>query len=127
MSATIKAVALIYIIILAGIIFLADTHGTNFFIFFEYVPFGDKVGHFFLMGGFSLLLNLMLCAKTIRVWRIQYLKGSLIVGCVVTIEEFSQIFIRGRTFDTTDLIADYAGIIIFGEAARFICRKLLKL
>ena len=35
-------------------------------------------------------------------------------------EEFSQIFVRGRTFDAGDLIVDFEGIFIFGQIARFI-------
>jgi len=51
---------------------------------------------------------------------LNYLLGSLIVLVIVTIEEISQIFIRGRTFDVGDLVADAAGVIIFGEIARLI-------
>jgi VanZ family protein len=47
----------------------------------------------------------------------------LITLTVVTLEEISQIFVRGRSFDYRDLIADSAGIFIFGEAARLILRK----
>lgn len=124
MSVKIKILTLIYVFILAGIIFLADTNGTNFFNFVRKVPFGDKLGHFLLMGGFSFLLNLALDVKTIKLVSFDYLLGSLIVFGLVTVEEISQIFIAGRTFDLTDLIFDCAGIIIFGEAARFIFRRL---
>ncbi len=72
------------------------------------------------MGIFSLLVNLALSAKTIRLWKFKYLLGSLIVLAIVTLEEFSQIFVRGRTFDAEDLIVDFAGIFIFGELARLI-------
>jgi VanZ family protein len=72
----------------------------------------------------SLFVNLALSAKTFQFCKLNYLTGSLIVLAVVTAEEFSQIFIRGRTFDLSDLIFDYAGIFIFGEAARFICWKI---
>lgn len=75
------------------------------------------------MGFFSFLLNLALNARTVSAWKFNYLLGSLIVLTVVTLEEFSQIFIRGRTFDLTDLVADFLGIFLFGELARFICRR----
>ncbi len=126
MSARIKILTLIYVLILVGIIFLADINGTNYFSFIRNVPFGDKIGHFLLMGMFSFLLNLALKAKTSRLWFFRYLLGSLIVFGLVTLEEFSQIFVRGRTFDLTDLIANYAGIFIFGEIARIIYRKAIK-
>ena len=123
MPAKIKILTFVYIFILAGIISLADIHGTNYFAFVEKVPLGDKIGHFLLMGMFSFLLNLALNVKTFRFIRFEYLSGSLIVFGLVTLEEISQIFISGRTFDLYDLIFDYAGIFIFGEAARFICRR----
>ncbi len=121
MSARIKILAVIYIFILAGIIVLADVRQTQFlFSFIRSLPFGDKIGRFFLMGIFSLLVNLALSAKTVQLWKFKYLLGSLIVSAIVTLEEFSQIFVRGRTFDAGDLIVDFAGIVFFGEIARFL-------
>ncbi|HEY0427719.1 MAG TPA: VanZ family protein [Pyrinomonadaceae bacterium] len=123
----IKILTAVYIFILAGIIVLADLKGTQYLLnFVRFVPYGDKVGHFLLMGTFSFLLNLTLNAKTFRLWRINFLLGTLIVLVVVTLEEFSQIFIRGRSFDLIDLAVDYAGIFLFGELARLICRKFLR-
>jgi VanZ family protein len=103
---------------------LADLRGTSYFTFVELLPLGDKIGHFCLMGMFAFLVNLTFNAKTLKFWKFKYLLGSLIVLVIVTLEEFSQIFIRGRTFDLKDLIFDYAGIFIFGETARYICQKL---
>ncbi|MBA4122425.1 MAG: VanZ family protein [Acidobacteria bacterium] len=121
MSARIKIITVIYIFILTGIVVLADVRQTQFlFNFIRSLPFGDKIGHFFLMGIFSLLVNLALSAKTIRLWKFKYLLGSLIVSAIVTLEEFSQIFVSGRTFDAGDLTVDFAGIVIFGEIARFL-------
>lgn len=122
MSARIKILTVVYIFILAAIIFLADAKGTQYLLnFVGNIPYGDKIGHFCLMGTFSFLLNLSLKCRTI--YKIPV--GSLIVLCVVTIEEFSQIFVQGRTFDLSDLFFDFAGIVIFGETARFVCRKFL--
>lgn len=45
------------------------------------------------------------------------------MAILVTIEEISQLFIRGRTFDWTDLIADFLGIFIMGELAKLIFLK----
>lgn len=124
MSASIKIIAVIYIFMLAGIVVLADVRRTqHLFAFIEILPFGDKIGHFCLMGIFSLVVNLALKARTVRVWKLSYLSGSLIVLAVVAAEEFSQIYISGRTFDSTDLLADAAGIFIFGEIARFVVVK----
>ncbi len=118
-----KILTVVYIAILAVIVFLADQRTTQYlFNPLRNLPFGDKIGHFLLMGFFSFLLNLVLSARTTNIWKLNYLLGSLIVLVVVTIEEFSQIFIRGRTFDWGDLAADFFGIFLFGELARFICR-----
>ncbi len=127
MSVRIKTLTLIYFLILAGIIFLADLRGTNYYAFVGEIPFGDKIGHFLLMGVFAFLLNLALNAKTFQFFRFNYLLGSLIVFGLVTLEEFSQIFISGRTFDLKDLAFDYAGIYIFGELARFVFHKIIKI
>jgi len=122
----IKIVTAIYTLILAGIVVLADFSGTRRLLdFVGDIPYGDKIGHFILMGMFSFLLNLALQAKTFRFWKINFLLGNLVVLAVVTLEEFSQMFV-GRSFDLTDLIFDYAGIFLLGEAARFICRTIAK-
>jgi VanZ family protein len=123
-SARMKILLIVYILILAFIIFLADRKGTRYMLnFVGNIPYGDKLGHFLLMGGFSFLLNLVLDARNFRIWKFNYLLGSLIVFVVVTIEEFSQIWVSGRTFDWSDLVFDFLGIFLFGELARFICRR----
>lgn len=119
----IKILAIVYILILAGIIILADLNGTNYFAFIRRVPYGDKIGHFFLMGMLSFVVNLALRARRLKTWKLNFLLGSLIVGIAVAVEEFSQMFVSGRTFDWSDLAADFAGILIFGEIARFTLRK----
>lgn len=119
-----KILLVVYVFVLAVIIFIASRKGTRSLLdFVGGIPYGDKLGHFFLMGGFSLLLNLVLDAKNVDLWKFRCLLGSLIVAIVVTLEEISQIFVAGRTFDGGDLVFDYLGIFIFGEAARFICRR----
>lgn len=119
MPAKIKILFVIYILILAGIIILANMRETQYlFRPIRRLPYGDKIGHFFVMGLFSFVTNLVLQARTIQLWKIRYLLGSLVVLALVTIEEFSQLFIRGRSFDWTDLIADGAGVLVFGEIAR---------
>jgi len=116
-----KIIAAAYIFILVGIIVLANLRQARFlFVFIEKIPSGDKIGHFLLMGMFSLVVNLALSIKTVRIRKLNYLLGSLIVLAIVTVEEVSQIFVQGRSFDVGDLLADGAGILIFGEIARLI-------
>lgn len=119
-----KILLVVYVFVLAVIIFIASQKGTRYLLnFVGNIPYGDKLGHFFLMGGFSFLLNLVLNARTFKLWKLNYLLGSLIVLIVVTIEEISQIFVAGRTFDWSDLVFDYLGIFVFGELARLILRR----
>lgn len=126
-TAKMKILLVAYVFILAVIVFLADRKGTRYMLnFVGNIPYGDKLGHFCLMGGFSFLLNLVLNAKTIRLLKINVLLGSLIVVIVVTIEEISQLFVSGRSFDWSDLVFDYLGIFIFGKLAEFICRRKSK-
>ncbi len=119
-----KILLVVYVFVLAVIIFIASQKGTRYLLnFVGNIPYGDKLGHFFLMGGFSFLLNLVLNARTFKLWRFNYLLGSLIVLIVVTIEEISQMFVAGRTFDWSDLVFDYLGIFIFGEIVKLILRR----
>lgn len=119
-----KIILFVYVFVIAVIIFLADRKGTRYLLnFVGNIPYGDKLGHFCLMGGFSFLLNLVLKAKTIKFWKIEFLSGSLIVLVVVTIEEISQIFISGRSFDWSDLVFDFLGIYLFGKLAKYIYQR----
>lgn len=120
----IKILAAIYILVLSAIVFLVDRPSTQPLFRFVYnIPFGDKIGHFCLMGVFSFLLNLALKAKAIKIGKIKFSLGSLVVLFVVVVEEFSQLWVRGRTFDAGDLLFDFAGIVLFGEVARTIARR----
>jgi hypothetical protein len=65
MSARIKILAGFYFFILAVILALANFHETQYlFEPIRQLPFGDKIGHFVLMGFFSFLVNLILNART---------------------------------------------------------------
>lgn len=114
----------IYLIILGVIVFLANQKKYQpFFRRIKDLPYGDKLGHLILMGLFSLLLNMALKCRTVRIWKIELLKGSLIVALIVTLEEFSQLFLRYRTFDMGDLLFDYIGIFSFGWLAYLLTRR----
>ena len=116
-----KVAAAIYFVALAAIIVLANIRETQpLFQPVRDLPMGDKGGHFLLMGGFSLMANLVLGARTVRIRHTNVLLGSLIVATVVFCEEASQILVPGRTFDLMDLAADAAGIWVFGRAARWL-------
>jgi len=127
MSQKIKLLTAVYVFLIAGIVVLADLKGTRYFMQFgRGVPYFDKLGHFLLMGILSFLVNLLFKAKTASFGKLRYLAGSLLVAIIVTVEELSQLFIIGRSFDPKDLLADFLGIFLFGELARFVVRKFLE-
>lgn len=121
-----KWLALSYTLFLVLLVFLVDQERYQFlFRFVRETRYGDKAGHFLLMGLFALLVNLALSCRRIRLGRVSFLAGSLIVIVVVTLEEFSQRFVRYRTFDLVDLAFDYTGIFLFGLLATRLTRLRL--
>ncbi len=106
------------------VVYLADTgEGPKHWAFLAAIPYGDKLGHVGLMGTLSLLLNLALGARLVRIGPVNILLGSLIIVILVTGEEISQHFLPSRTFDLVDLAADYVGIFLAGRLALWLCRK----
>jgi len=97
-------------------------------------PYGDKVGHFLLMGLLSFVLNwTALASRTPApeaersgvdkkpasvIWAV-----SLPLSFFVTLEEFSQIFFRRRTFSLLDLLFSLAGIAFFAWLASVLQRR----
>ncbi len=65
----IKVLAGTYIFIIAALIFLANNRSTQYlFRFVRELPFGDKIGHFGLMGVLSFVVNLALGARRLKIW-----------------------------------------------------------
>ena len=119
-----RSITVLYILLLASIIYLADHHQYySIFSIIRIIPGGDKCGHFLLMGLFSFLLNASLCCRTVEVFLRRMLLGSVIVSVVVTLEELSQIFLQYRSFDLVDLLFDYLGIWVFGKVALYVWMK----
>ncbi len=111
------------------IVILADSGKLPRFIRALYdFPYGDKVGHFLLMGFLSYALNWTALTAYISkreekrdnldlnlgsvIWTM-----SLFLAFFVTLEELSQQFFLKRTFSLCDLIFSYAGIAFFGWLA----------
>ena len=121
----------IYTILLIMIIAMVNRGGysvMNFITQFVHsIPYGDKVGHFLLMGFLSFMVNLSFKGKKFKLFYLSILIGSFLVCIVVTLEEFSQIFVLARTFDLGDLLFDYLGIFLFGQLAWYLSRQKLKL
>lgn len=105
-------VALVAVVILAG-----GSAGPRLFAPVRALPLGDKLGHFLLMGTLSLLVNLCLSCRAVRVAGARLLLGSVVVLASVAAEEFSQLFLRRRSFDLLDLAFDALGVFLFGRLA----------
>jgi VanZ family protein len=120
----IRLLAVVYIIILVAIIFIADAEQYKHLLQpIRGIPYGDKISHFLLMGLLSFLVNLSFSCSRVKISGVYFLKGSLIVAVIVTIEEFSQLFFKYRTFDLIDLASDYLGIFLFGRIACLVQRR----
>ena len=102
------------------IVVLADTRHLGFLYAVYDFPFGDKVGHFFLFGLLSLVVNLSVVGSAsgpkTEIQR-NIVKASLILALFVGLEEFSQRWFPARTSDLFDLSASYLCIAFFAFIA----------
>ncbi|MFK7833915.1 MAG: VanZ family protein [Winogradskyella sp.] len=113
MHRVVQVITMLFFLFILWIIVSADTNKqTIFFEIIGSIPNGDKVGHFFLFGMLTLLLNFALKFKSINLWQKLPL-GTVLVSVFVLLEELSQVFFPNRTLDIADLIADGLGILIF--------------
>lgn len=98
-------------------VFIAATMGWTSALLAK-VPYGDKLMHFFLIGGFAFFMNLLLRNRKISVGKWAILLGSTLVFALMTVEEFSQLFVSTRTFELVDLACNYAGIFVIGRLSK---------
>jgi polysaccharide biosynthesis protein VpsQ len=109
---------------LITIVVLANVGITGRVLSFIYeFPGGDKIGHLLLMGTFSLLLNLSLGARRLRLPYGSVQLGTAIALALVTVEELTQLLFKYRTFSLIDLAFDFAGILLFGWLAGYLLRR----
>lgn len=121
----IKVAFCTHALLLISMIGLADAgQAQHYWPFMYRIPAGDKVGHFIMFGLLAFLANAAMNGTRIRFGAAAILKGSLIVAVPTVLEEFSQIFIRCRTFDLLDLTADAVGITLGGWLAVLLLRQL---
>jgi len=114
----IKWLSGVFILVLILIVIIANLGlGPVYFPFIYNIPGLDKVGHFLLMGIFSLLINLLNKSKRVRILNLNILVGSLFVAIVAAMEELSQTFLVYRAFSWLDLAFDLGGIFLGGQLA----------
>jgi VanZ family protein len=109
----------LYVLLVVGIITLANVGGTEqVFAVVRLVPYGDKLGHFVLIGLLALLADLALGRRDVTVGTMKVPLGPAIVSVLVVLEELSQIALPTRSFDLLDLTADALGIALFVAIGR---------
>ena len=115
--AAIAAVAFIGFFI--WIIVIADqADGVPWWSFIDQIPFGDKVGHFGLVGTLSLLCNLAFTRWKSSPQR-HITRTTWVLFFLLSLEEFSQGFIPHRHLDVFDWLADIAGL----AAGQFLAKR----
>ncbi|WP_178985720.1 VanZ family protein [Winogradskyella helgolandensis] len=108
-----KGITVVFLLFILWIIYSADIGKQNiFFNITDGLPYGDKLGHFFLFGFLTLFLNIALQFKRFKYWQKLPL-GTFLVLIFVFLEELSQGYFPNRTLDILDLIADGLGILTF--------------
>ena len=112
---------LLFIGLLSYIIWSATTeHPSIFFRIINQVPWGDKLSHFLLVGLLTLLVNLSFRNRRISIGSRTWLLGSVLVLIVITLEELSQSLIPSRNLEAMDLLANYLGVFVFGQVAKYL-------
>lgn len=81
------------------------------------VPYADKWLHFTLLGSMAFCVNLSFPSARKRLPILPILRGSAILAVVATLDELSHTMLSTRTFTIGDLLANYAGILLFGRLA----------
>ena len=106
------SVFLVFFVIAIAILADLDLLPELFYDLYDF-PYGDKLGHFLLMGLVSFVLSWTALASHADpkpasvIWKV-----SLLVAFFVTLEEFAQRFFPRRTFSLLDLGFSYAGIAL---------------
>ena len=114
-----KWLAFLFLILIIVIVILADLGRLPGFLgFVNDIPYGDKIGHFILMGILSFLVNAsLLTAFPRRDPKRLILVTSLMLAFLVGIEEWAQRFFPSRISSLLDLSSSLAGIALFALLA----------
>jgi polysaccharide biosynthesis protein VpsQ len=116
--------ALGYFVFIASIVILADAGllmGAVTLI--HSIPWGDKVGHLVLASGLGFFANVWLREPFVQLAGVRVQRANLALFPAVLVEEVSQRWIPGRTFDLRDLAADLIGLVIGSALAIAWCRR----
>lgn len=118
-SSFLKIITLLFALFILAVILLADTGKLPGFLQFVHsVPYGDKAGHFLLVG----ILCFLMSRTAIRSFpqrRPKQVAALVCLGLAIVfgLEEASQILILERNASLFDWLADVMGIVVFGWLA----------
>lgn len=105
-----RTLAIVYGALVLGIVVAADVGVLGPLVRgLHAVPLGDKVCHLVLASGLGFVAASLPNAPRLTPW---LPVATLVVVVVAILEEISQRFIAGRTFDLLDLAADGVGIAV---------------
>lgn len=103
----------------------ADTESSNaIFDIVGVMPFSDKIGHIFVFGGLSLLLNIVFKFKSLRFLGCKLQIGALIVLGFSSLEEITQTYVLARSVDLWDMYFNCFGILLFTEVSLRVMKAL---
>ena len=90
--------AVLFLCFIGWIISQANTGANNlFFSLVNWLPYGDKFGHFSLYAILTVLTNLAMKFRYFTVLKRPSQLGAFCVAIFATAEEFSQMFLPSRT------------------------------
>jgi VanZ family protein len=114
--------AIACIVFFITIVIIANRgEGDQWWGFVGRIPYGDKLGHLGLTGTLSFLCNLALPSRELKIRRLRYITWpTLVLGFLISVEEFSQAFIPTRTCDAVDWLADLTGLAVGQMVARLV-------
>lgn len=90
--------------------------------FVHVIPGGDKLAHFLIVGSLAFSAHLALAGATLSLAGLRLHWADVLVAVPVALEEASQFLLASRDCDPLDLASDFAGILVFGLAARALLR-----
>ncbi len=98
---------------LLAVIILADIGQLGFLGIIYSFPFGDKAGHFILLGILAFLVVLTtLRSRRFLDLRLVTVSVTLFLALLAAAEEYSQKFFALRTFSLLDLFFSWAGLAL---------------
>ena len=105
-------VSLAFVALLLALTVLADTGRLGPLQEVYSYRYGDKAGHFVMLGVVTLLVDLALLQVTERRNPFALIAtAGLAIAALISLEEMSQLWIPRRNPDVFDLLASHAGIV----------------